>query len=316
MEKMILVVPVYNEEEVLPDFFTRLVAVAEKISLFGLILVDDGSTDRTSEIICAHAENMPFFTKLVRLSRNFGQQNAIIGGLQYAYEWAQQNNLHWIGLIDVDLQDRPEDFEELLNNTKNQDIVFGYRVSRNDPLIVRAFSNLFHKFFSKVTHFPIAESSGTFSIMRREIAHKICQYHDPNPYFPGLRAWMGFRQKGIPLKRDTRHKGNSKVGFLGLFSLAFRATVLYSNILLKTILFLGLIIVLFSTLISVGLVIAKLLDLVEVPGTTSIIVTILFSLGIQMTCLGLLAVIMNRALINSSNQPSYAVMETKEFSRV
>lgn len=310
---LIVVVPVYNEEEIIDVFLERLTGTAKETSLYGIVIVDDGSTDQSVSIVKNFSEHSPVHIRLVRLSRNFGHQNAIIAGLSTACEWAKQDDISWVGVIDADLQDRPEHFKDLLMESKHQDVVYAFRAARNDGFVMKAFAPIFYSLLAQSARFSIPKNAGTFSIIRTEVAWIICQASDVNPYFPGLRAWVGFRQRGVPLQRDARLAGESRVGLIGLFSLSFRALFSYSNLPLTFIVSLGLLIIVISIVISVFLVVLKLLGLVPIPGVTSTILLILFSLGVQTLFLGMISYMVNRATAVSSRQQSFIVMDAKDL---
>lgn len=232
---------------------------------------------------------------IVRLSRNFGHQNAVLAGLDYAYRWARAERVPFIGLLDADLQDEPEHFRDLLLRSDHADVVYATRASRGEGFVVRNLANAFHWLLSRIAPFPIPRGAGTFSVMRAEVADVILRNADPDPYFPGIRAWVGYRQVGVPLPRSARHAGDSRVGLRGLLRLAVRAVFAYSNapqtvfmwVSFGTLLLSVLAIVIFASLRLLGY-------MQQVQGIATIIVAIFLSLGIQSVYLTLVTYMIGR----------------------
>jgi polyisoprenyl-phosphate glycosyltransferase len=291
----IAVAPVFNEAESIDEFLRRMVALGETLALEGLVIVDDGSEDATLAIVSQFARSSRLRLRVVRLSRNFGHQNAVLAGLEYAHRWAREERIAFIGLLDADLQDQPEHFRDLLAHADEADVIYATRASRTEGFVVRNLADAFHWMLSRISRFPIPRGAGTFSVMRTEVAEAILRNADPDPYFPGIRAWVGYRQIGVPLPRSARHAGDSRVGLRGLFQLALRAVFAYSNapqtlfmwISFGTLLLSILAILVFASLRLLGY-------LQEVQGITTIIVAIFLSLGIQSVYLTLVTYMIGR----------------------
>lgn len=311
--EFIAVVPVYNEADVIETFLSRFTKVAESLAVYGLLIVDDGSTDRTVEAVERHAPTCPFRIRLLRLSRNFGHQNAIIAGLDAAHAWASTSNIPWVGVIDGDLQDRPEHFKDLLDNSDGFDVVYAQRSSRGDGVFTRLGATFFHRILSASAKLGIPPNAGNFSILRTSILQLICQSSDRDPYFPGLRAWVGFRQHGVPLPRDARFHGKSKVGLRGLVTLSLRTLFTYTDLLFNLILISGGTIVVFTCVLSVVLVILRIAGFITIPGATTIGILILLSLGTTIFFLGVIAHMVKRASESSSRQRAFVVMDSRDL---
>jgi len=314
-KKLIIVTPVYNEEAVIDVFFSRTRKLNEKIQITGVVIVDDGSVDQTVSRIEKISNLFPAPIRIVRLSRNYGHQNACIAGIKVAIEWANNINTEWIGLIDADLQDDPVHFLKLMAESENHDVVYAVRKSRKEGILIKFLSALFYRIISLTSTFPIPNDAGTFSIMRVPVARIICASGDNDPYFPGLRASIGFRQKSVPLDRKRRAGGKSKVRMSGLIMLSLRAAILYSNLIFNFILFSGIIIFCFSLLISMILVVLRLTGHIDIPGATTIVIIGLLSLGILMVFLGLIAHMINRVKVNTSKQNPWIIMEDKMLGK-
>lgn len=308
---LIVVVPVLDEEAVMGRLLERLTFLSRSTPVRGVVVVDDGSTDNTVGQVEKHAGASPFPVRLVRLSRNFGHQNAVLAGIDAALKWTEGRQAEWIGIIDGDLQDEPEDFRKLLDASTGQDVVYAVRQRRQDGFLMRVLSPLFYRLLARTARFHIPTDAGTFSIVRHSVARVILSASDTDPYFPGLRAWVGFRQKGVPLVRRLRAFGTSRLGLRGLMGLSLQALMLYSTLPFQVLLSAGLVVSTGSFILAIVLIAIRLLGLVHVPGATSILVAQSFTLGIQMIALGLVAHMIQRVQANTSRQHSAVIMEDR-----
>lgn len=311
---MIVVAPVFGEEATIDRFLDRVAEQKGAIGLVGLVLVDDGSADGTVTRIRDRAADYPVPIRLVRLSRNFGHQNAVLAGFETAWRWSQERGAEWIGVLDADLQDDPADFTALLAAAEDADVVYAVRERRLDGPLMRLLAPLFYRILSRSSAFPIPENAGTFSIVRSAAARALVECRDNDPYFPGLRAWVGFRQKGVAVVRRARAEGRSRVGVLGLAWLSLRALLLYSSLPLTLTLYTGVALASLGALASIVLAVLRLVGLITIPGATTIVILQLMSFGVQMIFLGVLANMINRVRLNTNHQRSWVVMEDRVLS--
>jgi dolichol-phosphate mannosyltransferase len=303
----------YNEESNVDEFFRRLAVMADD-ELRGVVVVDDGSTDQTVTRIERLLESYPVPVRVVRLSRNFGHQPAVIAGCDHACQFAELLGAEWIGIIDGDLQDRPEDFSVLLDHAEGQDVVYAVRAQRHDGWVMRHFAPVFYGMLSGSSSFPIPRNSGTFSIIRIPVCKLIVQSADSEPYFPGLRAWVGFRQKGLPFDRQPRASGTSKVALRGLVRLSLRALILHSDMPMRLIL--GITALLFAVLVVLAALVTGLrLGGVHLPtGFTTIVLLQIFSLGLCAGFFVVIAFMVQRVKTNTSHQKPWIAMEVTQSS--
>jgi len=312
---LLAVAPVFNEAPIIGEFLRRVADLQGRVDLRGLVLVDDGSTDAT----CARIQQFVSDTRtglrirLVRLTRNFGHQIAVLAGLAAAGAWAEREQIEFVGLIDADLQDRPEHFADLMRATDGADVVYAQRASRAEGPMFRFLATQFYRLLAATSKHPIPTQAGTFSVMRRRVVEVILANADRSPYFPGLRAWAGYRQKGLPLQRDERYAGSSKVGFGGLLRLAVNAVFSYSDIPMRLMFVFASVVLGVSTLAALTMVVLKLLGAVEVQGTALIIVSIFFSLGVQSVYLLAISYMLTRSASEASRKQSYLVMDEQEL---
>jgi len=271
--------------------------------------VDDGSTDESVERIAARAEDFPVPVKLVRLSRNFGHQNACLAGLKIGSAWAEELGGEWVGLIDSDMQDNPLDFLKLMSQTSGRDVVYAVRLKRDDGMIRKMFAPMFYRFLNRFSNFTIPVNAGTFSVMRRKVADIITEIADVDPYVPGLRAFVGFRQAGVPLQRADRREGRSRVGLLGLVLLSLRATILYTNAIHNCILYAGMVVFLMSMVTAAIFLFSSAWS--EISGDWKTWILISTTFGIQMIFLGAIGHMVNRVKANTSKQPPFLYFKDK-----
>ena len=314
--RLLLVAPVYNEEQVVGTFLERVLAVAPQLDLVGLVLVDDGSQDGTCAAVAEFQRRTraALRLRLVRLSRNFGHQNAVLAGLATAHDWARREDVPLVALMDADLQDRPEHLVDLAHAMDAADVAYAVRARRGETLVFRLLARVFHLALARMSRLPIPQDAGTFSVMRTSVARVLLDNADQSPYFPGIRAWVGFRQVGLPLDRDARYAGSSRVGAVGLVKLALGALLGYSDMPLRLMALLGVVTILVSTAAAASMIVLRLMGLVKVQGTALILVSIFFSLGVQSVYLMLLAYVIGRAALESSRKRPFVVMSEEEVA--
>ena len=217
-----VVLPVYNERDVLSALTDRLVTTLQPLGLpFELVFVDDGSRDGSGEVLDLLAARQPA-VRVVHLSRNFGHQAAIQAGLMFARGEA-------IVIMDSDLQDAPEAIPTFLAEwERGWDVVYAIRAQRKEGLWKRALFSLFYRGLRQVADTKLPVDSGNFGLIDRRVRDAITDLGEHDRYYPGLRAWVGFRQKGIVVERQARYDGRPRVGVGGLFRLAATAVFSFS----------------------------------------------------------------------------------------
>lgn len=230
MEKPIIsiVTPVYNEEESLPAFYERVVPIMEKIGLpFEIIAVDDGSRDRSLEIITEHCKNDPRL-KCVSFSRNFGQQAAFFCGLSSCSGDAAI-------LIDADLQDPPETFPEMIAKwQEGYDVVHGVRrVRKKESLFKKASSAMWINMTRKLSELDIPKNVGEFKLYGRKVIDAIIALPERSRSLRTEVAWVGFKQTSVEFDREERKAGETKFTLKKMIRFAEQSTIPYSPKVLK-----------------------------------------------------------------------------------
>jgi|GEM_PF-4686614 len=307
---LVVVVPFFNEEQNIDAFFSRLLAGAGD-ALKAVVAVDDGSSDQTVTLIERHIRRATIPIRLVRLSRNFGHQPAVLAGCDQACRLAEEIGADWIGVIDGDLQDRPEDFQTLLAESAGCDVVYATRAERHDGWLMRTFAPRFYSLLTRTSTFPIPANAGTFSIIRTPVCRQIVECADIDPYFPGLRAWAGFRQKGVLFDRQPRASGTSKVAMHGLIRLSLRAFILYSDLPARLILGATGVLFLLLGLLAITVLVLRFAGIILPTGVTTITLLQIFSLGLCAGFFSILILMLGRIKANTSHQKRWVVMEIK-----
>jgi dolichol-phosphate mannosyltransferase len=300
-----IIVPVYNEEEVLPETIRRLLGIQLKLpQSTEIIFVDDGSSDNSLVILRDAVRRSPDYLKLVILSRNFGHQNAVSAGLDYARGAA-------VAVIDGDLQDPPElipEFYRILQN--GYDVVYGVRANRKEGFFKRGCYKCFYRLMSLISSIEIPIDSGDFCIMSRRVVEAINKMPENHRFVRGLRAWVGFPQVAFQYDRPERERGTSKYTYLKLLRLALDGIITFSEVPLRMSSLLGLAIALFSFCYFCYVISWSLLKNLPPPGITTIAAALFLLGGVQLITIGILGEYVARIHNETKRRPIYVVMET------
>ena len=308
-----VVVPCFNEQETLKLTHRRLIKALGDTPMFDLelVYVNDGSRDRTEEILfeLADADSR---VKVISLSRNFGHQSAITAGLNYAAG-------DIVAVIDADLQDPPELIISMINKWQEGfDVVYGVRSKRKEDFFKRFCYMVFYRLYRLIAQIDMPLDSGDFALLDRRVVDLLNSLPEKNRFIRGLRAWTGFRQTGLTYERDERAAGDPKYSYKNLIKLAFDGLFNFSTVPLTFIFISGLITSVLSVLATVVYIIARIGDYKifghspgDVPGFTTLILAILFFSGIQLISLGIIGEYLGRLYHESKKRPSYVVKEIR-----
>lgn len=303
-----VVLPVFNEVMNLRPFYDELMAEIEALREvdWEIIFVDDGSTDASAEIVLSlRAQDAR--VKLLRLSRNFGSHAALTAGLRYAQGDAAV-------IMSVDLQDPPEIIPNLLKEWKNgHHVVWGIRRTRKDPWSKKFLAGLFYRFFRKVALPDFPEGGMDLSLFDRRVINELLEIHDRHGYLFATVHWMGFRQACVPYDRAVRLGGVSKWSLARRFKAAIDLIVSFSYFPIRFMSYLGLTVSLLSFLYAIELVFEKVFLGKGGVGWPSLMVTILFLGGVQLTMMGVLGEYLWRATEQVKGKPPYIIMEAVGF---
>jgi dolichol-phosphate mannosyltransferase len=298
-------VPVYNEQDTLPELRSRLGGLLARLDgAAEVILVDDGSTDHSWSLISGlHAADPRY--KGLRLSRNFGHQVAITAGMDLAVGEATV-------VMDADLQDPPEVVLEMAERWREgYEVVYGVREDRSsDSWFKRSSASLFYSILSRFTDVEIPQEVGDFRLIDRRALEAFKSMREGDRFVRGMYAWIGFRQIGVPYQRAERHAGTTKYPLKKMMSLAADGMVGFSRVPLKIALRLG---AFFAVVAVLGGIAVIGLNVVgaTVPGWTSLLVAICFLGGLQLAVLGVIGAYLGRTYEETLGRPLYIVSQLR-----
>jgi polyisoprenyl-phosphate glycosyltransferase len=297
-----VVIPVYNDEEVLPELQRRLGAVLEKLTdRYEAIFVDDGSRDRSFRVLRELQVQHPWM-KIVQLTRNFGQSAAIDAALEIAAG-------ELIVLMDSDLQDRPEDIPALIEAMLERDapLAIARWSTRDDTRFKVLASRAFNAVANKVTDVRYLPRGRAFRVMRREVVDQLRNLPEKTATSLGLLYWLGYDLAAVDLPRDSRYAGRSGYTLRRLMKLSVDRLFSHSLFPIRIASLLGITLGIISLLLAAYFVIQKLFLEKVVPGWTSIVVIVLFLQGISFIFMGIIGEYLGRIYVETKNRPKYVV---------
>ncbi|MDB5180420.1 MAG: hypothetical protein JWO54_178 [Candidatus Saccharibacteria bacterium] len=305
MKTISILIPAYNEEPVLDKLFTRLANLANdnKAYNFEFLFINDGSKDKTLDIIKGYAETDPRVSYL-NLSRNFGKEIGMIAGLDHVIGDATV-------IIDADLQDPPELIPEMIKLWEDgYDDVYAKRKSRDGESWLKKFtSRMYYKTLQSVTHIPIQEDTGDFRLLDRRVVEALKQFRESERNTKAMFSWVGFHKKEILYKRDARAAGETKWNYLKLINLAIDGIISFTTAPLRITTFIGIAVSVVTLIFMVGLVIRTLFFGVDLAGYPSTMAVILFLGGVQLLSLGIIGEYIGRIFNESKQRPLYLIEE-------
>jgi len=299
-----IVVPVFNEEAVLPEFHQAMTDVLSGQPFdFEIIYVNDGSFDNTLKRINRLRKQDNCIT-LIDLSRNFGKEIALTAGLHKAAGDA-------VIVIDADLQDPPELIPELIKEWQNgYDVVYAQRTHRKgDSLLKRTTAHFFYRIIQRVNKIDIPEDSGDFRILSRRAVNALNSFGEQHRLMKGLFAWIGYKQKAVRYQRDPRHAGETKWNYWRLWNLALDGITSFTIAPLKISTYLGLLTATCAFAYGIYMIIDTLLHGNPVPGYPSLIVIVLILGGVQLVAIGILGEYLGRIFNETKRRPLYFINE-------
>ena len=303
-----VVVPCFHEENLIEPLLERLIPVMKELKeRFEIVMVDDGSSDATSDQIRLMMKKYTEI-KLLRLSRNFGKEIAISAGLDHACAQA-------VIIIDADLQHPPELIPEFVAAWRRGfDVVYGIRRSRQDEsLIKKLFARSFYWLLKRTGEIPIPTDAGDFRLIDSKVAEALCSLPERNRFMKGLYAWVGFRQTGIVYDVSTRSSGQSKYNFWRLWKFALDGLTAFTTVPLKIWTYVGAIVAMSAVTYATYEIVRTLVMGKDVPGYASLIVSVLLLGGLQLISLGIIGEYMGRIFIEVKGRPQYLIAEQRGF---
>lgn len=305
-----IVAPVYNEAEGIEGFVREVREHAAALEIGGrveLVLVNDGSTDGTGAILNRLAASDPGAIRVVHLARNFGHGAAVAAGLDHARGDA-------VILMDADFQDDPAAFAPLLAKwNEGYDVVYVERASRQENPLARGVFWLFYRVFKWVAATQSPLDAGTFGLMDRRVVDQLGKLPERNRYLPGLRAWVGFRQTGVPIPRRARYDRHTRVGLRGLWTLGMNAIFSFSYVPLFLFRLAGVGALCLSGLLILWVMYNKLIAGLTIQAWASQMVTISFLGGINLLGIGVVGEYVARIYDEVKGRPTYIVHRETEI---
>lgn len=302
--KLSIVSPVYRAENVLEELVSRIKNnIPKEFDSYEIILVDDYSPDKSWDKIVEISkrnENV----KGYKLSRNFGQHYAITAGLN-------QISGDYIVVLDCDLQDQPEEIIKMFEASKKGfDIVLARRYNRQDGFFKKLFSKLFYRLLGYLTGSEQDPTIANFGIYSRKTINEIVNLKEKIKYFPTMVKWVGFEKAYVDVEHASRNEGSSNYNMKKLFNLALDIVLAYSDKPLRLIVKLGLLTALFSFLLTLYNLYAKITGHFTVSGYASLMVSIWFLSGCILTTLGVIGLYIGKIFEGVKDRPSYIIEKT------
>jgi len=302
------VVPVYNEEDILPELNRRLTETLAGLPYqWRVIYVDDGSRDGSPGLLARFASADPR-VGVVHLSRNFGQQLAISAGLSMTTADA-------VVLLDGDLQDPPEVIPLLLERwEEGYNVVYALKRERKESLAKRALFNLFYRILRKLSNVDIPADAGNFSLMDRSVVDVLNTMPERDRYVSGLRAYVGGRQTGVEFERAARYAGQPRQSPLKLVRMATDAFFAFSELPLRLATIMGFIVSGMAFLVLLNVLYQRLISGAAILGWASTMTSILFLGGIQLIAVGVIGEYIGRIYNEAKGRPAWIVSRYRNLT--
>ncbi len=302
-----LIVPVFNEEDVILPFLEETRPVLERTGLaYEYVFVDDGSRDGTADILSGKlADGLP--GRLLGLSRNFGKEAALSAGLE-----AARGDIAVI--IDADLQDPPELILQMLDGWRaGYDVVYGLRVDRSsDTLVKRSTADMFYRLFDRLANIDMPANAGDFRLIDRVVIDALLRLPERNRFMKGLFAWVGFPTMALPYERPPRKAGTGKFNYWKLWNFALDGLTGFTTLPLRVWFYGGALVSLAAFAYALYLSLRVFLHGVDVPGYASLMVALLFFSGIQLLSIGMIGEYVARLFSEAKQRPVYILQDVIE----
>ncbi len=299
-----VVVPVYNESEVIATFYERARATLTRLENFDyeLVFVDDGSVDDSFRRLSAFAAANPC-VRVLKLSRNFGHQIAISAGIDHA-------SGDCVVVIDADLQDPPEVIAAMIERWRDGfDVVYGVRSERDGERTMKLVTAAaFYRLLGRITQVHIPPDVGDFRLLSRRAVDQLKQLREKDRFVRGLVSWIGFNQTGVTYSRDKRYAGVTKYPYRKMIKFAFDGITSFSTAPLKLAMWSGYGASMLAFLYLLSVFVQKALGY-TVEGWATIMVALLFLGGVQLVCIGILGEYLGRIFNEVKPRPMYILSD-------
>jgi len=302
MKKVSIVTPFYNEEKSIKDYFLAINEVFKSIPevSYEIVAVDDGSVDKTYEILKKHAKSQNNI-RVIKLSRNFGKEAALTAGLDYALGDAAIP-------LDADLQDSPEIIPNMISEwNKGYKVVLAERSNRQDPILKKITAFLFYKIASKIMDSKVPKNIGDFRLIDRMVLNEIKNLREKNRFMRGLLSWPGYSTSKVYYVRNGRKNGETKYNYKSMMKYAFDGIFSFSTFPIRLMLYLGAFVSISSFIYAIYIIYQKMVNDVGVPGYASLMTIMLFLNGVILISIGVLGEYIGRIFNEVKARPIYLV---------
>jgi polyisoprenyl-phosphate glycosyltransferase len=302
-----IIAPIYNELENLPELYPRVRDVLDQTGEpWELILVDDGSSDGSTDIIRKLAETDSRVRPII-FARNFGHQIAVTAGIDYSRGQA-------VVIIDADLQDPPEVILKLIEKWREgYEVVYAVRQEREgESWFKKTTASLFYRIIHRITDVNIPLDTGDFRLMDKKVVDVMKTMREKHRFLRGMSAWVGFRQTGVKYRRAARFAGETKYPLRKMIQLALNAITSFSYVPLQLATYLGFIAAGLAVLAIPVVAVLRLLTGTALLGQATTLVMVLFFGGVQLICIGIIGEYIGRIYDETKDRPLYIVAQGPE----
>lgn len=295
-----VVVPVFNEQEILPELERRFGAALEGVEGgFEIVYVDDGSSDDSAAMIEAQAREDPRIV-LVQLSRNFGMDIAMSAGLEFA-------SGDYVALVHADLQDPPELLPEMLERAhQGADVVYARRIGSDESVVKRVLATAFYRLMERLARTPFQGQAGDFRLMSRRVVQMVTEMPERRRFLRAMVAWVGYEQVPIEYRRAGRYGGRG-VSYAALLRLAFEALTSFSDVPLSLASWFGSAIAVLAAIAALVILLLTALGAVTASIGLWVLISVLFLGGVQLISVGILGRYLGRVHEQVLGRPLYIV---------
>ena len=308
MKKISLVVPCYNEQEVIKLFYAEIQKIKKEFKNveFEIIFVNDGSKDKTLELMRELSENKD--VRYVSFSRNFGKEAAMYAGLE-------ASTGDYVAIMDADLQDPPALLKEMYEilESGEYDSVATRRVTRKgEPVIRSFFARLYYKIINKISKTEIVDGARDFRLMTRQMVNSVLSLKEYNRFSKGIFSWVGYRTKWFEYENVERAAGETKWSFWKLFLYSLESIVAFSTVPLSIASVMGILFCFVAFIIIIFIIVRTLMYGDPTSGWPSMVCIMFFIGGVQLLCLGIMGQYLSKTYLEVKKRPIYIVQETEK----
>lgn len=302
-----IAVPLFNEEKNVGELYRRLRVVLEKIGgTYEIVFANDGSTDGTLEKLL-ELRKKDKDVKIVSLSRNFGQQAAVTAALDHT-------SGEIVVTMDADLQDPPELLPRFLEKIhEGFDVVYGVSRTRNDPFLRKFLFKAYYRVMDRLSSFPLPENVGIFAVMRRPVVDTLLSISERNRFLPALRAWVGYKQVGIPYEKPARFAGKAPQTLSKLLRMGLDALFSFSYVPLRLATILGILVTGGAFLVALNVLYQKYIAHTAIVGWSGPMLSVVIIGGAQLVILGIVGEYLGRIYDEVKRRPYYIVSQKIGF---